>query len=84
VPGKVSSDYFANNPGSEERIPGIAGLYSTLTPERVARLILRAVERRQRVVIRPLTLALSVYWARWFPGTVRPLLRWTGAKRDAT
>jgi short-subunit dehydrogenase len=81
APGKVSSPYFDNNPGSEERIPRIANLYRTLTPDRVAQLIARAVERRQKVIIRPLTLAFTVYWARWFPGTVRPLLRVTGAKR---
>jgi short-subunit dehydrogenase len=81
APGKVSSEYFANNPGSEQRIPRIARIYPTLTPEQVAKLIARAIERRQRLVIRPLTLAWTVYWARWFPGTVRPLLRATGAKR---
>ena len=75
VPGKVRSEYFANNPGSEQRIPGIAGLYRTLESEEVARLIVRAVERRQRLVIRPLLLAATVHWARWFPGTVRALLR---------
>jgi short-subunit dehydrogenase len=83
APGKVSSAYFKNNPGSEERIPGIANLYATLTPEQVARLIAQAVERRKRVVIRPRLLALTVYWSRWFPGTVRPLLLRTGARRGS-
>jgi len=83
VPGKVRSEYFASNPGSEQRIPSIARLYRTLESDEVARLVVRAVERRQRLVIRPLLLAATVHWARWFPGTVRALLRLTGAKRSA-
>jgi short-subunit dehydrogenase len=81
VPGKVSSDYFEANPGSEERIPRVARLYRTLSPEEVAREILRAVERRRRLVIRPWLLAATVFWARTFPATVRPLLQGTGARR---
>lgn len=68
-------------PGSEQRIPGVARLYRTLESEEVARLVVRAVERRQRLVIRPLLLAATVRWAQWFPGSVRTLLLLTGAKR---
>jgi short-subunit dehydrogenase len=59
-PGKVSSAYFANNPGSEERIPSISRFYGTLTSEQVGAAIVRAVEREQREVIMPLTLRLTV------------------------
>jgi short-subunit dehydrogenase len=82
VPGKVSSQYFANNPGSEQRIPSIARLFRTLAPAEVAKLIARAVERRQRLVIRPWLLNLTVHWSRWFPRSLRLLLRATGAKRE--
>jgi len=49
----------------------------------VARLIVHAIEHRKHLVIRPLLLAVTAYWARWFPGTLRLLLRLTGAKRAA-
>jgi NADP-dependent 3-hydroxy acid dehydrogenase YdfG len=51
VPGAVASSYFAHNPGGEERFPGIARLFHTLTPEEVAEAIVHAVEREQREVI---------------------------------
>ncbi|RKT51883.1 SDR family NAD(P)-dependent oxidoreductase [Saccharothrix australiensis] len=51
VPGKVSSRYFANNPGAEQRIPAVARLIPTVPPERVAREIVHVVEhdRAERV-----------------------------------
>jgi short-subunit dehydrogenase len=81
APGKVSSEYFDHNPGSEERIPGIARLYPTLSPEYVAELIIRAVERRRRLVVRPRLLQFTVWWSRHFPWMVAPLVRMTGARR---
>jgi uncharacterized protein len=82
APGKVSSDYFAHNPGSEDRIPGIARLFRTLTPEEVAADIIRAIERRRRLVVRPRLLQLTVWWGRHFPWMLAPLIRMTGAKRE--
>jgi short-subunit dehydrogenase len=68
VPAQVSSAYFANNPGGKERLPGIAKLYRTLTPEEVAEAIVRGVQREQREVIIPpllhLTLRLHRVWPR--------------------
>ncbi len=81
APGKVSSEYFDHNPGSEERIPGIARLYRTLTPDEVAAQIIFAIERRKRLVVRPRLLQLTVWWARHFPWMVTPLVRMTGVRR---
>ncbi len=81
VPGMVASTYFANNPGGEERAPGIAKLYRTLTPEEVAATIVSAVEREKRQVVIPLLLSLTLSMHRLMPGLVEWLLLKTAAKR---
>ncbi|MFZ5890690.1 MAG: SDR family NAD(P)-dependent oxidoreductase [Myxococcota bacterium] len=81
VPGKVSTEYFANNPGSEQRIPKLASWYRTLGANEVAAMVIDAIEHRRRLVIRPPLLAMSVLWARWFPASVRWLLVQSGARR---
>jgi short-subunit dehydrogenase len=81
-PGKVSSAYFANNPGSEERIPTIARLYGTLTPQQVGAAIARAVEREQREVIIPFTLRLTIMLYSVLPGPIDWMLAKTGWKRS--
>ncbi len=70
VPGEVSSAYFANNPGGEERLPGISRLYRRLTPEEVAEAIVRSVRREQREVIIPPLLSLTLRLHRIWPGIV--------------
>ncbi len=44
TPGTVRSPYFEANPGSGERIPGIARIFGVLTPEQVADATRRARE----------------------------------------
>lgn len=83
VPAAVSSPYFANNPGGEERLPGIAKLYRKLTPEDVAEAILRGVQREQREVIIPPLLKLTLRLHRLFPRFVESVLLKTAAKRPA-
>jgi len=81
VPGEVSSTYFANNPGGEERLPGIAKLYRTLSPEEVAEAIVHGVQREQREVIIPPLLDLTIRFHRFCPGIVEWALLKTAAKR---
>ena len=81
VPTAVASTYFANNPGGEERLPGIAKLYGMLTPEQVAEAIVRGVRREQREVIIPPLLSLTIRFHRYLPGLVRWALLKTAAKR---
>jgi short-subunit dehydrogenase len=79
VPGEVSSAYFANNPGGQEQLPGIAKLYRTLTPEEVAQAIVRGVQREQREVISPPLLSLTLRMHRVWPGIVEWALLKTAA-----
>ncbi|MEU5691065.1 SDR family NAD(P)-dependent oxidoreductase [Actinosynnema sp. NPDC020468] len=81
VPGKVSSNYFANNPGAEERIPLVARLIPTVSPERVAEEIVRAVARRRAEVVFPWQLKAFEVAGRLFPGVTRYLTWRTGARR---
>jgi short-subunit dehydrogenase len=77
VPGKVASDYFANNPGAEDRIPKIGRIIPTLSCEQVATAICDGVERERRLVVSPRILRLMLS----FPRPAEYLLRRTGAKR---
>jgi short-subunit dehydrogenase len=81
IPGKVSSSYFDNNPGVEERAPGLARLLPTLTPERAASMILRGIERDQRQIIIPGPLRMLTRLNAVAPGLVRWLTTVTGARR---
>jgi short-subunit dehydrogenase len=81
VPAKVSSEYFDHNPGAEQRIPKIARLIPTLTPEDVGAAIVKAIERGQREVNIPLAYRLLVAQARLFPRLNAWVIVKTGAKR---
>ncbi len=81
APGRVSSPYFDHNPGAVERIPGIARLYRTLTPEQAAEALVRGVERGAREVITPGLLRLTFWFQRFWPGAVSSLVVRTGTKR---
>jgi short-subunit dehydrogenase len=81
VPGKVTSEYFAHNPGAEERIPKFTKFIPTCAPEEVAERLVRAVTTERREVIFPAMLKASVLINRLFPRLVATLLRTTGARR---
>lgn len=71
VPGKVSSSYFENNPGSEERLPPIARLIPTLTPEQVARAVVGGLECRRTLVMLPWQLRFMHLMLRLMPELTR-------------
>lgn len=73
VPAKVSSSYFAHNPGAEEGIPGIAKLIPSLTPAQAADVIVKTVGTEKRLVFAPLVLRLFMLQARIFPPLTRLL-----------
>lgn len=77
----VESPYWEHNPGSRERLPGIARLYGTLTPEDVAEAIVTAVETERSEVFVPFLFRLSVYANRLVPGLFRWLATRTGWRR---
>lgn len=82
TPAKVSTPYFERNPGAEARIPRISKITPTITPERTAQAIVRAIERESRDVYIPFALKLNVIQARLTPGFISWLLARTGAKRS--
>ncbi|KAA2263721.1 SDR family NAD(P)-dependent oxidoreductase [Solihabitans fulvus] len=81
VPGKVSSEYFVNNPGAEQRIPKIAALIPTSTPEQVAARIVDAVARERREVMFPWQLRAFELSARFAPRLTEWLTWRTGSGR---
>jgi short-subunit dehydrogenase len=81
--GKVTSDYFANNPDSEKHLPGIAKIVPLLSPEECAEVILRAVARPRREVIHPWTLRVFYWMNALMPGVVRSLAVRTGRRHDS-
>ncbi|MGM1058238.1 SDR family NAD(P)-dependent oxidoreductase [Saccharothrix sp. Mg75] len=81
IPGKVSSRYFANNPGAEERIPAIARLIPTVSPEQVAVRIARAVEHDHRTAVFPWQLRAFDVLGRLAPGLTGYLTWRTGTHR---
>jgi uncharacterized protein len=83
VPAKVSSEYFENNPGAEERIPSVARIMKTLTPDECGQMIARAVERERREVIFPFLLRLFYIQARLAPRLTEWVLWRTGARRGS-
>ncbi len=81
VAGKTSSEYFAHNPGAEERIPRISKLIPTLTPEDAAKALVGAVHRDADEAVVPFMLRLFWISASLTPGITAWLLRKTGARR---
>jgi short-subunit dehydrogenase len=84
VPGKVSSDYFKSNPGAEERIPSVARVLRTLTPEQTGELIARAVERNKREAISPFLLRMMYLQDRFAPRLTEWIVHRTGSRRPAS
>ncbi len=76
--GKVASEYFAHNPGSEERLPRIARWVPTLTPEACAEVLNSVVERPRREVYHPFMLRVFAWANRLAPAVVRSLSIRTG------
>ncbi|WP_394614703.1 SDR family NAD(P)-dependent oxidoreductase [Lentzea sp. JNUCC 0626] len=82
IPGKVSSEYFNNNPGAEERIPAIARLaIPSVTPDRVAKEIVAAVEKERAEHLFPWQLKAFEISGRLFPGLTSYLAWKTGTHR---
>lgn len=81
VPGKVSSTYFAHNPGVEQRFPGLARLLPTLSPEQMAARIVQGVRRDERAIIAPRALKLLYLAHAVAPGPIRWLTVATGWRR---
>ena len=81
VAGHTSSDYWKQNPGSEERLPKIARLSPTITPEYAAAALVRGIERNSREVVVPYMTTLLCWQHALFPWAVEWMLRATGYRR---
>ena len=82
LPGKVSSSYFSNNPGSEDRLPKLSNFIPTLTPEDVGKSVLKTIINKKRIVIIPFSLKLTFYFFRLFPRITHFLIYQTGHRRN--
>lgn len=81
VLGTVSSSYFANNPGSEDKLPKIARIVPTVSPDQVAEAVCRAVERRRGTLIMPWQMKFVSTSSQHFPRMNHFMLWLTGARR---
>jgi short-subunit dehydrogenase len=77
--GPIDSPYWQNNPGSRERVPGIARiLVPALTEEEVARAVIAGVRNNRRIIVVP-TMMKTVYLLHAFvPWLVQWLMTVTG------
>jgi short-subunit dehydrogenase len=82
VLGKVRSAYWEHNLGSEERLPKIAKLIPTLTPEQAATAIVGGVQRDAREIVTPFMLRLIYMQHAIFPRLVEWMMSSTGWKRS--
>ncbi len=83
TPTRVTSDYFAHNPGARERIPKAEVLVGSMTPEQVAAVIVRTVRRGSGDVHAPWRWAMLEPLARAWPGPIAWLYARTGRRRSA-
>lgn len=83
VLAKIASNYWENNPGSEERLPWVTRLIPTLSVDQAAAIVTRAVERERREATGPLIYSLSHQIGRLFPRFVHWWVCFGGAKRPS-
>ncbi len=82
--GEVESDYFTNNPGSQERIPKIAtAMIPKLSTEKVGELLLVAIRKEPATFVRPFMVSVILAMLWMFPRMVRWLVIKTGWQRSA-
>jgi len=81
VAGKIDSDYFRNNPGSEERIPRINRLIPALSTQQAAQILVRMIKRRKKYVITPFMMQLFYVLRVFFPTVVDFFAMSTGWRR---
>lgn len=80
---RVRSDYWSNNPGSEERLPGVASLVPTIQADRAAKAILNGVRRGRSLIYTPKIIGFFNLLYRLFPATIRWWLHTTDKVIDS-
>lgn len=81
IAGKVASPYFANNPGSEARIPKADRLNRILSEEEVAQAIALAVTGERRRLVLPPTMRVLAWMHSVMPGLVQAVVNATSWRR---
>ena len=76
--GTGENDYWANNPGSRERVPGVAVVLPVLMPEEVGAAIVSGIEHDRRLVLRPSIYHAILIMSTLFPALVEWMMRRTG------
>jgi short-subunit dehydrogenase len=80
--GVIESEYWANNPGSRERVPKIAKMIPNLKPAHVAKAIVQGIEKNKRLIVIPFMMK-TIYWQHFFfPQIVQWLMTVTGYRRS--
>ena len=79
--GVVESEYWQNNPSSLERVPKIAKLIPTLTPEQVGTAIVSGIKRNKRSIVIPFMMKTIYLQHFFFPWLVQWLMTVTGYRR---
>jgi short-subunit dehydrogenase len=78
---KVTSSYWENNPGSEERLPQAQSMVRVLTPEEAAQAIVNGIKRDKQEIVAPFMLRFVFALNYLFPGMTRRMMcagRWPG------
>lgn len=78
VPGKTTSEYFTRNAGADVRVPRIANIVPTVTPEQVAQAVVWGLEHDAREVVLPFMLQLVFIFQHLFPWLMEWLMVQTG------
>jgi uncharacterized protein len=65
--GTVETAYWEHNPGSRERLPKQAARTKVLSPQKVASLIVSAIEKGARTVVAPTSFRLLFFLNSLFP-----------------
>jgi short-subunit dehydrogenase len=84
IAGKTTSNYWVNNPNSEEILPALENLFPELSPEKVAGVVVRAISKNRKRVTFPFMLKLVKWMYNLFPGLIRWSVFLTGVKRSDT
>jgi len=78
---KVKSDYWQNNPGSEERLPTSQALIPVITTEKAAKAIVRGVRKGNKKIATPFMIFVMNFLIRYTPGITRLIINKTGYKK---
>jgi short-subunit dehydrogenase len=78
---KVTSDYWQNNPGSEERLPTSQALIPVITPEKAAKAIVKGVQKGKSKIATPIMIFVMNGLIRYFPAVTRLIINKTGFRK---